>query len=215
MKSAVATFVLACALAATVSTAPRAMQEPAASGDIGPLMLTAARVSLNGTSNIHDYTASTRTVRVDAIEIGGTPSGDLLDHIQQPGGLKRFEVAIPAASLTSPRDGIDKNMHKALKVQEHPHIRFRLRTLESVGSAYRAVGWLTIAGMEQEVTLSVHVQRAEATLSVVGETELLMTDFGVRPPRAMLGMIRANPEVQIHVILLLQASSTERAGDGV
>ena len=210
-----ATLVLAFALAAGVSTAPRALEKTAGGSDMRPLVLASARVSLEGTSNIHDYTASTTTVRVDAIEIGGTPAGDLLEHVLQPSGLERFEVVIPVASLASPREGIDKNMHKALKVQEHPDIRFRLRAFESPDSAYRAIGWLTIAGVEQEVTLNVWVQRTGATLAVVGETELLMTDFGVPPPKAMLGMIRTNPKVQIRVTLLLRTSPTERPGDGV
>jgi polyisoprenoid-binding protein YceI len=194
-----ATTLLACAFAAALN----------ASGSIpAPLSLTSARVSLDGTSSLHAFTASTTHVRVTAIDIAGTPSGDLLEYVLQPGGLKSFEVVIPAASLSSPKDGIDKNMHKALKVEEHPDIRFRLRALESAAGAYRATGLLTIAGVEKEVVLDLQVQRKGSTLAVSGGTDLLMTDFGVKPPKAMLGMIRTDPKVHIRLELVLGASLT-------
>lgn len=194
-----ATTVLACAFAATIN---------AAGGTPGPLALVSARVSLEGTSNIHAYTASTTDVRVTAADIDGPLAGDLLDYVLRPGALKTFDVVIPAASLSSPKEGIDKNMHKALKVEEHPDIRFSLRALEPAGGAYRATGVLTIAGVEKEVTLNLRVQRKGSTLAVTGSTDLLMTDFGVTPPKAMLGMLRTNPKVQIRIELVLGASLT-------
>jgi len=203
-----ATVVLAAALTAAINAAPRAIEQSATAVNAVPIALVSARVALDGTSNIHAFTASTTAVRVAKIEIGGTPEGDLFDHLLQPGGLKTFDVVIAAASLSSPKDGIDKNMHKALKVQESPEIRFRLRALEAAGEAYRATGWLTIAGVEREITLHLQVERKGSTLGVTGDTALLMTDFGVTPPKAMLGMLRTNPKVRIRLELVFGASLT-------
>ena len=194
-----ATTLLVSALAATLH---------AGGSTAAPLSLASARVSLDGTSSLHAFTASTTEVRVTAVDMAGTPTGDLLDYVLQPGGLKSFEVLIPAASLSSPKDGIDKNMHKALKVEEHPDIRFRLRVLEPEAGAFKATGQLTIAGVEKEVVLTLQVQRKGSTLAVTGGTDLLMTDFGVKPPKAMLGMIRTDPKVHIRIELVLGASLT-------
>jgi polyisoprenoid-binding protein YceI len=194
-----ATTLLACALGAALN---------AAGSTPAPLSLASARVSLDGTSSLHAFTASTTDVRVTAMDLAGTPNGDLLDYVLQPGGLKGFEVSIPAASLSSPKDGIDKNMHKALKVEEHPHIRFRLLALEPAAGAHRATGLLTIAGVEKEVVLTLQVQRKGSTLEVTGATDLLMTDFGVKPPKAMLGMIRTDPKLHIRIELVLGSSLT-------
>jgi polyisoprenoid-binding protein YceI len=191
---------LASALATAASFAP-----PAQAAEGGPLTVTSARVVLEGTSNIHAYTASTKDVRVTGIEIGGTPSGDVLAYVLEPGALKALEVAIPAASLKSDKADLDKNMHKALKVKDFAEIRFRLRALEAAGSGYRALGALTIAGVEKDVALTVQVERKGAVLAVTGATELLMTDYGITPPKAMLGMLKTNPKVQIEIELLLAA----------
>ena len=194
------TFVLACAVTLPLADAAAQGVPPT------PLALTSARVSLEGTSNVHAFTASTHTVIIRAIEIAGAPAADVLEHVLQPGNLKSFEVSIPAASLTSPKEGIDKNMHKALKAQEHRDIRFRLRALEPAGDAYRGVGVLTIAGIEKEVTINLQVERKGAALAVTGATDLLMTDYGITPPKAMLGMLKTDPKVQIRFELLLDAA---------
>jgi hypothetical protein len=114
-----------------------------------------SRVSLAGTSNIHTYTASTTAARVVRLQVASSVLGaDVWDQILKPGALESFEIAIPAATLSSPKDGLDKNMHKALKV-------------------------------------------TEANFTVTGELQLLMTDFGITPPKAMLGMLKTDPKITV------------------
>ena len=139
-----APVVLTCALAGNISAVPSAVERPGAPA-AGPLTVTSARVSLEGTSKIHGYTASSSTVR--------------------------------------------------------------LRRLEPSGAAYQAIGGLTVAGVEREVTLNLQVLRNGPALAVTGSTDLLMTDFGVTPPKAMLGMLKTNPKVQVRLELLLSSSS--------
>ena len=199
------TLILASTLVFTAAAIPSARERAATAA---PLTIIAARVSLDGTSNIHAYTASTKSVRVSKIEIAGTPEGDVLDYVLQPGALKGLDVVIPAASLSSPRDGLDKNMHKALKVEEHAEITYRLRALVAEGGSYKAVGLLTVAGVERETTLQLHVQRKGASLAITGTTDLLMTDHGIQPPKAMLGMLKTDPKVQIRIELELGIATT-------
>lgn len=199
------TFILGCAIVLAATAAPRANERATSAA---PLTLVAARVSLDGTSNIHAYTATTKNVRLSAIDVDGAPEGDLLDYVLQPGSLKGLEVVIPAASLSSPKDGLDKNMHKALKVEQHADIMFRLRSLVPDGAGYKAVGVLTIAGVEKETTLDLQVRRKGATLAITGTTSLLMTDYGIQPPKAMMGMLKTDPKVQIRIELELGAATT-------
>ena len=181
---------------ATCAFAPIAAQEAPAS----PLKLVSSRVSLAGTSNIHAYTASSTAARIVRLQVAsGVLGPSVWDAIVKPGALEAFEIAIPAATLSSPKEGLDKNMHKALKVTEHPDITFRLLRLEGVepAGAMRGVGMLKIAGVEREVTLTLKTQRTGNTLTVTGEVPLLMTDFGITPPKAMLGMLKTDPKVTV------------------
>jgi len=160
-----------------------------------PLRLVSSRVSLAGTSNIHAYTASSTAARVVRLQIAGSSSWE---ELLKPGALEAFEISIPAATLSSPKEGLDKNMHKALKTAEHPDITFRLSRMEGEpASGIRAVGILNIAGVEREVTLTLKTQQSEGILIVTGEIQLLMTDFGITPPKAMLGMLKTDPKVTV------------------
>ena len=165
-----------------------------------PLRLLSSRVSLAGTSNIHAYTASSTAARIVRLQVArGVLGANVWEHILKPGALEAFEISIPAATLSSPKEGLDKNMHKALKVSEHPDITFRLSRLEAADAsgAIRGLGVLKIAGVEREVTLALKTHRSEDNFTVTGEVHLLMTDFGITPPKAMLGMLKTDPKVTV------------------
>ena len=166
-----------------------------------PVKLSSGRVSIAGTSNIHEYTASTTNVRVVRLELAdGVVFGpNFWDEIIKPGAIESFEVAIAAGSLSSPREGIDKNMYKALKVTEFPTITFRLIRFDGGGDpgALHATGLLTIAGVQREVALDLKTTRHDSSFTVNGAVTLLMTDYGVTPPKAMLGMLKTDPKVTV------------------
>jgi len=160
--------------------------------------MTGTRVSIAGTSNIHPYTASTTDVRLSRLVLAPV-NGDRLQSAAKAGGVEAFDIAIRAASLTSPKEGLDKNMHKALKVAEHPDITFRLARLEAGAAAntLKAVGMLTIAGVERQVTFAMKTAVNASTITVMGEVDLLMTDYGIAPPKAMLGMLKTDPKITV------------------
>jgi polyisoprenoid-binding protein YceI len=178
-------------------------------GAEAPLAIGSARVSISGTSNIHEYTASTTTVNVTRAQLRGALTGsDFWAHALMPGAVEAFEVSIPAAKLTSPRDGLDKNMHKALQVKDHPDITFRLLRLEpreGSAGAIRGIGVLQIAGVEREITIDLTTERKDSTLRVQGQVPLLMTDFGIKPPTAMLGMLKTDPKVTVAFEVVLES----------
>jgi polyisoprenoid-binding protein YceI len=183
---------LALGLLVTSPIAAAAQDAPAA------LKLTAARVSIAGTSNIHPFTASTTDVRMSRLVLAPA-DGARLQSAATPGGVEAFEIAVRAASLTSPKEGLDKNMHKALKVAEHADITFRLARLEAGAAAntLKAVGMLKIAGVEREVTFAVKAAVNASTITVIGDVDLLMTDYGIAPPKAMLGMLKTDPKITV------------------
>jgi Uncharacterized conserved protein len=182
----------ALAIAFCLAAAPSA-------GPSAPLAIGSARVTLAGTSNIHEYTASTTTVRVTRAQIGAVTAGpEFWENALKPGAVEAFEIAIPAASLTSPKADIDKNMHKALKTTEYADITFRLLRFERKDAgATRAIGVLRIAGVEREVAIEITTARTDGALVVKGVLDLLMTDYGIAAPKAMMGMLKTDPKVRV------------------
>jgi polyisoprenoid-binding protein YceI len=162
------------------------------------LRVDAAVVTLSGTSNVHPYQASTTSVKVTRLKVSPAIAGDV-DALAGDGVVEAFDIAIAAATLTSPKGDLDKNLHKALKTDQHADITFCLSRLEkgTAPNAFKGIGKLTIAGVEREVALDLTVQKAGTTLAVKGTLALVMTDYGITPPKAMLGMLKTDPKVTI------------------
>jgi polyisoprenoid-binding protein YceI len=175
-----------------------------------PLALSNTRISIAGTSNVHDYSATTTVAKVTRVQLGSASAGpEFWQALQMPGGLAAFEIAIPAESLKSSKEGLDKNMYKALKTKEHADIVFRLAKIEpGPAGTLAAAGTLRIAGVEREVTLPLKAVRTADGLAVSGAVDVLMTDFGIAPPKAMLGMVKADPKIKVTFEVVLGTTTT-------
>lgn len=198
--------IFGCALLAAfmLVAAPLAAQDAAT-----PLVMTAARVSIAGTSNIHEYTASTTDVRLMQIALAeGVAVHDLFNAAVTPGSLQGFEIVVKSGALKSPKEGLDKNMWKALKTTEYPDIVFKLTKLEGKPGALRAAGLLKIAGVEKDVTFALKAAANASTITVIGDVPLLMTDYGIVPPKAMMGMLKTDPKVTVTFEVVLAAPQT-------
>jgi polyisoprenoid-binding protein YceI len=176
-----------------------AMALPAiAAAQAPPLTLANARVAIAGTSNIHDFTASTTDVTVTRLAVAdGVAGTGVLTAILNPGALEALDIAIKTTTLTSPKEGLDKNMYKALKAAEFPEIVFRLRRVDARGDTLRAIGVLKIAGVEKEIAFDLKTAASANTVTVTGAVPLLMTDFGIAPPKAMMGMLKTDPKITV------------------
>lgn len=185
---------IALTLAATV--AARAPQ------DAG-VTLSSGKVSLAGTSNIHSYNATSTSVKVTRVQFGARPT--TWDDVLKPGALTAFEIAIPVETLKSGKDGLDSNMYKALKAKEHANITFKLIKLEAAAKTdcWRATGVLNVAGVDRQIALDLTGERKNGSLTIQGETQILMTDFGIAPPKAMLGMLKTDPKVTVTFVTVL------------
>jgi len=175
-----------------------------------PLAMDTARVTITGTSNVHNYSAWTDTVRVTRVKLGpGVQAETVWDDVVKPGGLEAFEVAIPVGTLTSRDAGLDRQMQEALKADANRDIVFRLRQLEQGPTGLLlAIGKVRIAGVEREVVVPLQVQRRDETLIVRGRLPLLMTDFGITPPTAMLGILKTDPKVMVSFDVVLAVPRT-------
>ena len=67
---------------------------------------------------------------------------------------------------------------------------------------------LKIAGVEREIGLDLTTQRTDTGLNVKGSVQLLMTDYGITPPKAMLGMLKTDPKVSVSFETILGVALT-------
>jgi polyisoprenoid-binding protein YceI len=159
--------------------------------------VTSATLSISGTSTMHPYTVSTTSLKVVAASAAAVDVQGLL----QPGALQGFELQIPLNTFTSDKEGLTKQMFKAMKADKHPSITFRLTgyTVDAAagGATVKPTGTLTVAGVERPIDMVLDVKEQAGGLYVRGSRELLMTDFGIKPPTMFMGMLKTDDKVTI------------------
>ena len=176
------------------------------------LAVSSVTVTIQGTSKRAPFFASTKTVRVTRVQLAAPQAENVLQQALRPGGIEAFDVTIPVMTLTSPDEGVDAHIHDSLNADAHPEIRFYLRSIrgapgDAMGFVHlRAVGTLTVNGVEREITLNIKVLPAGRSLLVDGSTDLLMTDFGVKPPKGLLGMLKTDPWINVRFYLVVTAA---------
>jgi polyisoprenoid-binding protein YceI len=164
----------------------------------------ASKLWLIGDSTLHAF-SSTATELDFQMKVDGT--GTTFEKIQK-GGMKSLVVNVPVTKLKSEKAGLDKNMYKSLKAETNPTISFTLSeyTVNSstmVNSCNLAAkGNLSIAGQTKPVEIDVVVTDGKP-VNIKGSEEVLMTDYGIKPP-SMFGAIRTHNRIVVNFDLFLK-----------
>ena len=163
---------------------------------------------VNGTSNVKDFAckAGTMTVQITTTDAGAMKAVLAASHAALSATL-----TVPAAQLDCDNGTMNDHMRDALKMKDHPDITFRVdsfATAKSDGSVVATVrGTLTLGGTAKAITVVVHpLDGGSGMMHVAGSYGLLMSDYGLKPPTLMLGVLKVHDPVQIVFDLLLKAN---------
>src|SRR6185503_12049108 len=105
-------------------------------------------------------------------------------------------LRVPVAALHSGESGLDQNARKALHADRFADIAFRSTSIAATpagGGAFalHIAGTLTIAGTSRPIAFDARATPVGSVLRIAGQVPLRMTDFGIKPPRFMSGMMRS------------------------
>lgn len=168
-----------------------------------------SKIWLEGDSTLHRY-ASTATQVDFSAEVSS--SGSQEDLIRR-GMVRKLRVKIAIDGLKSGKSGLDANLRRTLKAAEHPDILFTMAGYRIEGEAAReevaAWGTLSVAGVEKPVTLNAALAWRDGRAVIDGEQPLLMTDFGVKPPKLMMGALKTDDRVVVKFHLELGQAAGE------
>lgn len=175
-----------------------------------PVVVSSAKVTVSGTSTVLDWSATTNEAQTRNVKVTrDLPGGDFFwVGVIQPGAVESFEVVVPVAALKSDRDNFTADMHVALKADVYPEIVFTLTRMEKKPGGAKAFGTLKVAGVEREIVLPLVTTLRSGKLLVLGTVDLLMTDFGIAPPTAMMGVLKTDPKVTIRFETVLAKPTT-------
>jgi hypothetical protein len=107
---------------------------------------------------------------------------------------------------------MNKDLHKALNADKHPNITIELKKVEQDKCnrltelkdwvKMKALTKITLNGVSKECWISITAKKsAPNQYRFIGSKTLNMTDFCVAPPVAMMGMIKVQDAITIHLDL--------------
>lgn len=154
------------------------------------------KVSVEGTSTIHDWSSKVTNVELSSQL---TTEGTTLKSIQN------VTVTIPVESIKSENGGVmDDKTYEAFKHEKNPTITFKLINSTITGNAVKANGSLTMAGVTKQIVVNATAKvSADGTVHLSGSQKLNMKDYKMTPPKAVMGTIKVGEKVVLLFELVL------------
>lgn len=149
---------------------------------------------ITGTSSVHDW-------KCDAVGVDGWIAAEGNETLS---GFSEAEITVQADGLSCKNGTMDKKTHKALRADDYPVIRYNLKTAEVTANGKTdftalTTGALTIAGETRTVRATVKGSRMpNGQLRFSTELPVIMSDYQIDPPTALLGTLKTGDEVIVH-----------------
>lgn len=110
-----------------------------------------------------------------------------------PEGVQMVSVTASVPGIECGDSTMNKHLRKALKMENYPEIRYVADKYSLVdnATAVQTSGQLTIAGVTKPVALGAKlIPQPEGGVRVVGNVEINMTEYGVKPPSLFFGTLK-------------------------
>jgi polyisoprenoid-binding protein YceI len=150
-------------------------------------------VSIHGTSNLHDWDETVTKV---------TGHGTVTPNTDGSYDLDAIHIELDVHSIKSNEKVMTNKTYTALKANAHPEIIFVVTTpvkslkINATENTFSVKGNLTIAGVTKPVDMQVKAFiPVKGKLVFEGSQKIKMTDYGVAPPTALLGVLKTDDDI--------------------
>ncbi len=147
------------------------------------------QLTIHGGSNVHDWQSDATEVRIN---------GSFQKSNGSLSGVEGLRVTVPVRSIKSEKGRtMDNKTYESLKEKEHPEISFKSESISISDNSVSVKGSLRIAGQSRPATLNAQWKSNGSIIAVSGRYDLLMSDFGISPPTALLGTMKTTDAVSL------------------
>jgi hypothetical protein len=202
-----------------------------------------SRAVMNGESTVHTWTVGADSVHGEiSLPWSEDQATSFLHWIREAPNQAReqlkepllrslpplqAELKIRITELRSENEKMQKDLQNALRADQFPWIVYKLSSISGVTlppanakpgdglpPVLHTTGSLSLSGTTKDVDLAFHVTPADdGGYLLVSSKTFRMTDFGITPPRALFGLIKAHDEVDIHYSIHLVYAKPDKLAD--
>jgi polyisoprenoid-binding protein YceI len=159
-----------------------------------------SEVTIDGTSSMHPFHCKTNKIMA-YVDVDPSYTKDLT-KVARP--ITSVKVNIVVRTLTCGNGQMDKNLYSTLNADKNPIIKYTMSGYDILGTASptafvaQTTGSLTISGQEKNIAMKINAARlSDGKATAQGEQEVLMTDFGIKPPSFMFGTLKVGNEIKV------------------
>lgn len=167
-----------------------------------------SRVWIEGGSNLRNWSCAAQAfdarVELEVANRTRADTGTLAGLVQ------RVSVQVAVRDLKCGNRKMEKDLYRALKAEDASTPTYILATFSAVpgtprnGMTVDTEGTLSVAGVERPSRARITLERlTDGTVKARGAVPLLMTDFGVKPPTGLFGLVRSKNEVTVKFELII------------
>ncbi len=171
-----------------------------------------SRLWIEGSSNVNQFECRAEKYTGEAT-LPETTKNYTSSEAASTNELLSLKIDIQVDSIECGKRKMNQDLQKALKAEQFPEITFLFQEASVLkvpqnteeGFQLEVRGLLTIAGTTKEISFTTEAYyTGQNRVRAIGETSINMTDFGVQPPTALMGLIRANEELTVNFDLIAE-----------
>ncbi|WP_320051769.1 YceI family protein [uncultured Acetobacteroides sp.] len=166
-------------------------------------ILSGSQISISGKSNINTFRCYTANIPRKGSFLAFEPEGvNVVDFYHA-------DVDLLVKSLSCGSKLIEKDLNRSLMADRYPFIMLSFKDAKLVArypnrtAKYQTTLSMTIASTTRNVGVDILLQQVDHnTFRIVGSQVISMTDFNIKQPTAMFGMIVVDREITISFNIL-------------
>jgi polyisoprenoid-binding protein YceI len=149
-------------------------------------------IKINGTSSVHEWESTTDQISADLVLASGGKQ------------IQSLVVKVPVKSIKSGKGLMDSKTYDAFESDKNPLITFQMTDVSSfklTGKDVEAIvnGNITMAGVTKKIAIkSTGKILADGSFQFKGAVPLKMSEFKMKSPTAMMGMLKTGDAVTIN-----------------
>jgi len=154
-------------------------------------------IRVSGSSNLHDWTMEAKSGNIEA-------NLNLASNVSYLAGIQSLSFTLPVKNLKSTEGSLmDSRAYDALKAEKFPNVSFSLLTAtpvstQGIKSQFKVTGNLTICGVTKQIEMTANATKnADGSVIIIGQQNIKMTQFNVRPPSFMFGALKVTDDLTI------------------
>jgi len=147
-------------------------------------------MTIYGTTNVHDFKSKVTQIKGEVV-------------VSSSKKIQSLNVEIPVRSIKSGEKGMDTKTYEAFNEGKFPTISFQLVDASSLqingdDISVTVTGNLTMAGTTRKISFKTTGKNLKpGAYEFKGSIALKMTDFKMKPPTAMLGVMKVGDAITL------------------